>query len=268
MLTNPNTLGLFEKEILEIAAIVHKAGGLLYYDGANFNALMGISRPGDMDFDVMQFNLHKTFSTPHGGGGPGSGPVAVKKFLADFLPGPVVRTNAGRYELATPPRSIGRMKSFHGHVGVVARAWAYVTILGAEGLKRASETAVLNANYVLNGLKDAVDVPKGPRCLHEFVASGDRFKSKGIHTLDIAKRLMDYGYHPPTVYFPLIVKEAIMIEPTETESLETLDGFIRDFKKVIAEIDADPALLLGAPHVTPVGRVDEAKAARDIIREP
>jgi glycine dehydrogenase subunit 2 len=268
MLTNPNTLGLFEKDICEITKIVHDAGGLVYYDGANFNALMGMARPGDMGFDVMQFNLHKTFSTPHGGGGPGSGPVAVKKNLAEYLPAPLIDMTAEGFIFSVPLKSIGRVKSFHGNIGIILRACVYALVLGGDGLKKASETAVLNANYILHFLKDVIDIPMGKgSCLHEFVASAEKFKTGHISALDIAKRLIDYGYHPPTIYFPLIVKEAMMIEPTETESLDTLDRFIADFKKIVGEISSDPELLRNAPHITPVRRVDEAKAARDLLRE-
>jgi glycine dehydrogenase subunit 2 len=267
MLTNPNTLGLFEKRIPEIADIVHKAGGLLYYDGANFNALMGICRPGDMDFDVMQFNLHKTFSTPHGGGGPGSGPVAVKGFLADFLPGPVVADTGAGLVLETPVKSIGRVRTFFGNFGVVVRAWAYCLTLGRSGLKRASEIAVLNANYLLRKMEGIIPVPHAEQgCLHEFVASASELAVKGVRAMDIAKALIDKGYHPPTVYFPLIVKEALMIEPTETESRETLDLFVEDFAGIIREGLADPEALHAAPKTTPVGRVDEALAAREMMK--
>lgn len=266
MLTNPNTLGLFEKEIKTIASIIHAQDALLYYDGANLNALMGQARPGDMDFDLMQFNLHKTFSTPHGGGGPGSGPVAVKKFLTPFLPAPLVDKQGDRFILKTPESSIGKVRSWLGNTGVILKACIYCLILGEDGLKRASETAVLNANYLMEELKDVYDLAVPGPCMHEFVLSGERFKKTGIHTLDIAKRLIDLGYHPPTVYFPLIVKEAMMIEPTETENLSTLDSFIGDMKKIVSEINENPKVLKEAPLNTSVKRVDEARAARDLLR--
>lgn len=267
MLTNPNTLGLFDKNILEIADIVHKAGALLFYDGANFNALMGLVRPGDMNFDMMQFNLHKTFSTPHGGGGPGAGPVAVKQFLADYLPYPLVEKKEDGFNFVKPQKTIGKMRTFYGNFSVILKAYIYTLVLGKEGLKKTSETAILNANYILHKLKDFINVPHPENCFHEFVASGEQFKKQGIHTLDIAKRLIDYGYHPPTIYFPHIVKESMMIEPTETENLETLNQFIEDMKKIIKEIDENPNLLKQAPVKSPVRRVDEAKAARDMLKK-
>jgi len=263
MLTNPNTLGLFDENIKEIAEIVHNAGGLLYYDGANANAIMGICRPGDMGFDVVHLNLHKTFGTPHGGGGPGSGPVGVKKNLIPFLPVPVVEYEDGKYRLnEDKPQSIGRVKSFYGNFGVILKAYAYIRTMGYEGLKRASETAVLNANYLMHLLKDAFDIPYERTCMHEFVLSGERQKKDGVSTLDMAKRLLDFGYHPPTVYFPLIVHEAMMIEPTETESKETLDRFASVLLKIAEEAVKDPQRVLSAPHNTVVGRLDEVKAAR------
>ncbi|MEM5769993.1 MAG: aminomethyl-transferring glycine dehydrogenase subunit GcvPB, partial [Bacillota bacterium] len=224
MLTNPNTLGLFDTNIKTIADKVHEAGGLLYYDGANFNAILGVVRPGDMGFDVVHLNLHKTFSTPHGGGGPGSGPVGVRKDLMPFLPRPTVeKTSAGYVLEGNRPQSIGRVRSFYGNFGVAVRAYAYILTMGAEGLKQVAENAVLNANYVQSRLKEKYDLPYDTICMHETVLSGKRQGSFGVSSLDIAKRLIDYGYHPPTMYFPLIVKEALMIEPTETESKETLD---------------------------------------------
>ncbi|MCM8901510.1 aminomethyl-transferring glycine dehydrogenase subunit GcvPB [Caldicoprobacter algeriensis] len=266
MLTNPNTLGLFEGNILEIANIVHKAGGLLYYDGANMNAILGIARPGDMGFDVVHLNLHKTFSTPHGGGGPGSGPVGVKKELEPFLPVPMVGFKDGRYYLDYDrPLSIGRVKSFYGNFGVVVKAYAYIMSMGAEGLKRVSESAVLNANYLMERLKEHYLVPYNRRCMHEFVISAQRQKEKGVSALDIAKRLMDFGFHPPTMYFPLIVKEALMIEPTETESKETLDAFADALIEIAREVEEQPEKVKGAPHTTPVRRLDEAKAARNPV---
>lgn len=263
MLTNPSTLGLFEKQIKEIAKIVHSAGGLLYYDGANMNALMGIARPGDMGFDVVHLNLHKTFATPHGGGGPGSGPVGVKKELAPFLPAPVVTYDGNAYALEQyRPLSIGRIHSFYGNFGVIVRAYAYIRAMGAEGLKQASEDAVLNANYCLSQLKNDYFTPFERYCMHECIVTPKYQKQFGIKTLDIAKRLLDYGYHPPTIYFPLIVDEAIMIEPTETESKETLDGFIRAMKQIAEEAKKDVSQIIQAPHSTVVGRLDETGAAR------
>lgn len=263
MLTNPNTLGLFEENITDIADIVHNAGGLLYYDGANANAIVGISRPGDMGFDVVHLNLHKTFSTPHGGGGPGSGPVGVKRKLVPFLPKPVVEKNKDGYYLDFDrPLSIGRVKSFYGNFGVVIKAYAYIMSLGAHGLKRVAEGAVLNANYIMNKLKDYYELPFDRTCMHEFVLSGQKQKESGVAAIDIAKRLLDFGYHPPTIYFPLIVKEALMIEPTETESRETLDEFIKAMVQIAKEAKDEPEKVKGAPYSTPVSRMDEIKAAR------
>lgn len=264
MLTNPNTLGLFDENIVKIAEIVHASGGLLYYDGANANAIVGISRPGDMGFDVVHLNLHKTFSTPHGGGGPGSGPVGVKKDLAPFLPEPVIEKNESGYYLDyNRPLSIGKVRSFYGNFGVVVKAYAYICSLGADGIKDVAQTAVLNANYVMHKLKEYYKLPFERTCMHEVVFSGQRQKEMGASTLDIAKRLLDYGYHPPTIYFPLIVKEALMIEPTETESKETLDEFIYAMIKISEEIQEDPEKVKGAPYTTNVLRLDEAKAARE-----
>jgi len=264
MLTNPNTLGLFEKHILEIADIVHEAGGLLYYDGANSNAIMGIARPGDMGFDVVHLNLHKTMSTPHGGGGPGAGPVGVKEILAPFLPKPVVgRREDGTYYWDWDiPQSIGRVKAYCGNFGILVRAYAYIRSLGPEGLRRVSELAVLNANYVRSRLAPYFDVPYPGICKHQFVLSGKRLKAHGVRTLDVAKRLLDFGFHPPTIYFPLNVEECIMIEPTETESKETLDAFIEAMIQIVREAETDPELVTGAPHTTVVKRLDEATAAR------
>lgn len=262
MLTNPNTLGLFEKDIFEIQKMVHEVGGLLYYDGANMNAIMGITRPGDMGFDVIHLNLHKTFSTPHGGGGPGSGPVGVKKHLAKFLPVPVIDKHSDKYTLNyNMPESIGKIKSFYGNFGVLVRAYTYILTMGAEGLKEASEMAVLNANYLKEVLKKHYNLPMDEVCKHEFVLSG-LINSHEVSTLDIAKRLIDYGFHPPTVYFPLIVEQAMMIEPTETESKETLDHFAEALIKIAAEAVENPDILKSAPHDTPVRRLDEVKAAR------
>lgn len=267
MLTNPNTLGLFETQIQEIAELVHEAGGLLYYDGANANAILGISRPGDMGFDVVHLNLHKTFSTPHGGGGPGSGPVGVKALLEPFLPVPLVcRLPDGTLHLEQDrPLSIGRMKAFHGHFSVMVRALAYIRMLGSEGLRHVAESAVLNANYLRVRLTGAYTLPYDRPCMHEVVFSASRQKERGVLALDIAKRLMDYGFHPPTIYFPLIVKEALMIEPTETESKETLDAFVDAMLEIDRETQENPDLVKEAPHETVVARVDEVKAARQAI---
>ena len=263
MLTNPSTLGLFEENIVEIAEIVHQAGGLLYYDGANMNAIMGKTRPGDMGFDVVHLNLHKTFSTPHGGGGPGSGPVGVTKELVPFLPGPVVERAEDAYYLDHHrPLSIGRVKSFYGNFAVVVKAFAYIRSLGAVGLREASETAVLNANYIRARLQDDYELPFGKTCMHEVVFSAQKQMKFGVSALDIAKRLIDFGYHPPTIYFPLIVKEALMIEPTETESKETLDEFIEAMRQIAREAETSPELLKSAPHDTIVKRLDEVKAVR------
>ena len=263
MLTNPNTLGLFDENIHLIAEIVHDAGGLLYYDGANANAIIGISRPGDMGFDIVHLNLHKTFSTPHGGGGPGSGPVGVKKQLIPFLPRPVVEYDNSRYYFDYDrPLSIGRVKSFYGNFSVVVKAYAYIRSLGADGLRKVSEAAVLNANYIKEKLKAYYHLPYDRTCMHEVVFSGQWQKEFGVSTLDIAKRLLDFGYHPPTIYFPLIVKEAFMSEPTETESKETLDEFINAMIEIANEAKNEPEKLLNAPLDTPVLRLDEARAAR------
>ncbi len=272
MLTNPNTLGLFDENVLEVIRIVHEAGGLVYGDGANMNALLGIVRPGDLGIDVMHFNLHKTFSTPHGGGGPGSGPVGVAKHLLDFLPDPVIDIiEPGTDELAplfgfkTPAKSIGRMKSFQGHFGMHIRAYTYILMHGPEGLRKISEYAVLNANYILAKIKKAYHLPYDRLCMHEFVVEGFWPDIHDVHALDVAKRLMDYNFHPPTNYFPLIVKEALMIEPTETESKQTLDVFSDVMLKIAQEAHENPQLLKEAPHNTPVGRLDEVKAARDLV---
>lgn len=266
MLTNPSTLGLFERNIKEIADIVHGAGGLLYYDGANLNAIMGIVRPGDMGFDVMHINLHKTFSTPHGGGGPGSGPVGVKAQLMPFMPVPVIVEEDGEIKLDYDrPDSIGRVKSFYGNFSVIAKALAYIRSLGAQGLKEASENAVLNANYVMHKLRGVYEIPHDRVCMHECVIAPGKLLELGVHTTDIAKALIDRGYHPPTIYFPLIVHEAMMIEPTETESIETLDEFIEAMKDIAETAKTDPASLHAAPVTTPVGRPDEVGAARKPI---
>jgi glycine dehydrogenase subunit 2 len=266
MLTNPSTLGLFEKNIKQIADLVHEAGGLLYYDGANANAIMGIARPGDMGFDVLHLNLHKTFSTPHGGGGPGSGPVGVKKELVKFLPVPVIEKKGDSYILDYDrPDSIGKVRSFYGNFGVAVKAYSYIMSMGGEGLKEVSRKAVLNANYIMSKLKKYYELPIDQVCKHEFVLGGLPENDNHVTTLDVAKRLLDYGYHPPTIYFPLIVNNAIMIEPTETESLETLDSFIDIMIKIAGEAEEDPEILKTAPHDTAVRRIDEVKAARNLI---
>lgn len=265
MLTNPNTLGLFDPRILEITEAVHAVGAYTYCDGANLNAIMGITRPGDLGFDALHINLHKTFSTPHGGGGPGSGPVCVTEELADFLPGPVpARTAGGMWSIHWPEHSIGRVRSFYGNFGVLVRAYTYVRAIGADGLREVSEQAVLSANYLKERLKGAYELPYDRTCMHEFVLSGaDRRRRTGVRTLDVAKRLLDYGFHPPTVYFPLLVEEALMIEPTETESLDSLDRFAEAMLAIAEEADRDPELVKGAPYTTPVRRLDEAGAARN-----
>ena len=264
MLTVPNTLGVFEKNIQEISKIAHENGTLLYYDGANLNALMGIARPGDMGFDVIHINLHKTFSTPHGGGGPGAGPVGVKAFLEPFLPVPRVENKNGKYSLNfKKSKSIGKMKAFYGNFPVILKAYIYVKALGAKGLKNASVQAVLNANYMLSKFRDKINVPAGSRCMHEFVLSPKAVLQNGIRTVDVAKRLLDYGYYAPTVYFPLIVEEAIMVEPTETESKETLDKFAEVLNKIVFEESLnEPDKVNSAPSKTPVARLNEVEAAR------
>jgi glycine dehydrogenase subunit 2 len=276
MLTNPNTLGIFEENIAEIAEIVHGAGATLYYDGANLNAIMGLSRPGDMGFDIVHFNLHKSFTQPHGGGGPGSGPIAVSERIAPYIPVPVVtRGPDGSFALDHErPKSIGRLRAFHGNYGTFVRAYAYICSLGADGLKDASQTAVLNANYLLarlqeHGLAEYLPLAFGELCMHEFVLSGGPMKRRlQIKTLDLAKRLLDFGFHPPTVYFPLLVEEALMVEPTETETKETLDEFAAAVAAIVAEARDDPGIATGAPYTTPVRRLDEAAAAkRPVVRE-
>ncbi|MCJ7465050.1 MAG: aminomethyl-transferring glycine dehydrogenase subunit GcvPB [Thermoplasmata archaeon] len=263
MLTNPNTLGLFEKNVKEIAGILHDAGALLYYDGANLNAIMGKTSPGKMDFDIVHFNLHKTFATPHGGGGPGAGPVGVKKKLEEFLPIPRIVESKGIYSLeSNMPRSIGKVRAFFGNYAVLVRAYAYIRMQGGKGLVSVSENAVLNSNYLKERLKDDFELPFDNLRKHEFVLSGRLLKKNGLRTIDFAKRLLDYGFHAPTIYFPLIVDEAIMIEPTETESRQTLDLFVDACKSILKE---DPELLHSAPHNTARRRLDEAKAARDMI---
>lgn len=266
MLTNPNTVGLFDPNIGEITRIVHEAGGLCYYDGANLNAVMGLARPGDMGFDCVHVNLHKTFSTPHGGGGPGSGPVGCKAFLAQFLPGNLVEKKDDRYILTKPEHSVGRVRTFYGNFLVIVRALAYILSLGKEGIPEASTNAVLNANYLMHKLKGAYEMAFDTSCMHEFVMSLEGLKKDtGVSALDVAKRLLDFGIHPPTMYFPLIVHEALMVEPTETESRETLDEAANIFLRVLEEAKSDGESLHHAPHHTPIGRPDEVGAARKPI---
>ncbi len=266
MLTNPNTLGLFESHIKEIADLVHSKGGFLYCDGANLNAIMGIMKLGDLGVDVVQFNLHKTFSTPHGGGGPGSGPVGVRKVLEPYLPVPRIKKAGKKYKLVTDrPKSIGRLKAFYGNFSIMVRAYSYIRRMGGEGLKRASETAILNANYIKERLKGTYQLAFDRPCMHECVFSDKLQQADGVSTMDVAKRLIDYGYHPPTVYFPLVVPGAIMVEPTETESLETMDKFIEAMKAIAQEAKTNPELLKNAPANTKVQRVDETRAAREPV---
>ena len=291
MLTNPNTLGLFEEQLTEIVALIHGCGGLIYGDGANLNAIMGIAKPGELGFDVMHFNLHKTFSTPHGGGGPGAGPVGVSEKLVPFLPGPIVAlchcteteydcgcgedwddaaeaagdAEAICFHLVMPEKSIGRVKSFYGNFGVLVRAYTYIRTLGARGVRRAAEMAVLNANYLKSQVQDVFPVSHDRTHMHEFVVQGIIPEAPDVHALDIAKRLIDYGFHPPTNYFPLIVPEALMIEPTETESLEVLDAFAGALRSIRDEALTDPEVLHEAPHTAPVRRLDEVQAARQPI---
>lgn len=267
MVTNPNTLGLFEKEIATISKMLHDVGGLVYIDGANMNAIVGVTRPGDFGGDMMHYNVHKTFTGPHGAGGPGSGPIAVRDFLGDYLPGPVIQktdTPAGpRYSLVTPKKSIGRVRSFFGNVGILLRGAFYLRTLGAAGVREMTEQAILNANYMKARLQDVLPVPQGELCMHEFVASAKKLKDEaGVTAMDIAKRLLDYGFHAPTVYFPLVVPEALMIEPTETESKQTLDSFIDAIQEIVVE---DPDMLHEAPHTTSVRRPDEVGAARNPV---
>jgi glycine dehydrogenase subunit 2 len=265
MVTNPSTLGLFERNIDEIVRLVHEQGALVYLDGANLNAIMGVTRPGDFGVDVMHFNPHKTFATPHGGGGPGAGPIGVKAPLAPFLPIPrvVQRGDAFAFDY-DQPKSIGKVRSFYGNVGVLVRAYCYLRSLGPDGLREASQHAVLNARYLLSRLRPHFDLPYDSPCMHEFVLSASRQKQKGVRALDIAKRLIDLGFHPPTIYFPLIVPEALMIEPTETESKETLDAFAEAMIQIAREAEESPDKITSAPHVTPVSRLDEVKAAREL----
>lgn len=263
MLTNPNTLGLFEENIVQMAEIIHGVGGKMYYDGANLNAVLSKARPGDMGFDVVHLNLHKTFSGPHGGGGPGSGPVGVKQELIPFLPKPVVTKKGEQYILDNErPQSIGRVKPFYGNFGVNVRAYTYIRSMGPDGLKAVTEYAVLNANYMMRRLAPYFDLPYDRHCKHEFVLSGKRQKKLGVRTLDMAKRLLDFGYHPPTIYFPLNVEECMMFEPTETESKETMDAFIETMIGIAEEAEENPEIVQEAPHTTVVGRLDETTAAR------
>ena len=266
MITQPNTLGLFNTNIRELCDMVHRAGGLVYGDGANMNALLGRAKPAELGFDVVQLNLHKTFTTPHGGGGPGAGPVCVTEELAPYLPSPVVMPSDddGResFALVDPERSIGRVSGFHGNFGVLVRAYTYIRSMGNTGLTSVSGNAVLNANYLLERLRDTYHLPYDRRCMHEVVLSARDQKARGARGLDIAKRLLDYGFHAPTMYFPLIVDETLMIEPTETESRETLDAFVEAMKAIDREVTEDPELVKGAPHTTPVSRLDEVRAAR------
>ena len=263
MLTNPNTLGLFEKDIAEISRLAHDAGAFMYMDGANLNALLGIVRPGDMGFDVVHFNLHKTFSTPHGGGGPGAGPIGVSEKLTPFIPVPTVEKDGDRYYLDyNRPKSVGSVNAFYGNFGVFVRAYTYIKKMGAKGLREVSENAVLNANYIKKCLQDYYYIPNNTPCMHECVFSAKYQKAKGVHSWDIAKRLQDYGFHPPTVNFPLIVEEAIMIEPTETEPKETLDSFCDAMIAIAKEVETNPEIVKNAPHTTVVRRLDEALAVK------
>ncbi|MBE3569757.1 MAG: aminomethyl-transferring glycine dehydrogenase subunit GcvPB [Bacillales bacterium] len=266
MLTNPNTLGLFEENILEIAEIIHQVGGKLYYDGANLNAVLSKARPGDMGFDVVHLNLHKTFTGPHGGGGPGSGPVGVKKEFIPYLPKPVLTKKDGSYVWDEErPHSIGRVKPYFGNFGILVRAYTYIRSMGPDGLKAVSENAVINANYMMRKLAPYYELPYDRHCKHEFVLSGKRQKKLGVRTLDIAKRLLDFGFHPPTIYFPLNVEECLMIEPTETESKETLDSFIEAMIQIAKEAEEQPEIVQEAPHTTVIRRLDETAAARKPI---
>jgi glycine dehydrogenase subunit 2 len=265
MITNPNTLGVFESNIKELSKLLHKSGALLYMDGANLNALMGITKPGDFGVDIMHFNLHKTFSTPHGGGGPGSGPLAVKKHLSEFLPVPTIEFDGGKYKFNWKLKnSIGKVSTFYGAFSVIVKAYTYIKMLGAEGLRSAAEQAIINSNYLLSHLKGKYNIPYKKNCLHEFVLSASKFKKNGVRALDIAKTLLDMGYHAPTIYFPLIVAEAMMIEPTETESKESLDGFIGAMQTIAKQAEENPAELKNRPNTTPVRRLDEVKANREL----
>jgi len=262
-LTMPTTLGLFDPQISKISQLVHERGGLLIGDGANLNSILGKVKFGDLGFDCVQLNLHKTFSTPHGGGGPGAGPVCIKSNLVDFLPSPLVTKSGQKYAFASPAKSMGSLGAAYGNFGVMVKAYAYIRSLGAEGLRQVSENAVINANYIKEKLKTYYQLPYDRNCMHEVVFSGKWQKAKGVRTLDIAKRLLDYGFHPPTIYFPLVVEEALMIEPTETESKETLDAFIDAMIAISREVEKNPEILHSAPHDTPVRRLDEVAAARN-----
>ncbi len=265
MITNPNTLGVFESNIKDLSKVLHKNGALLYMDGANLNALMGIAKPCDFGVDIIHFNLHKTFATPHGGGGPGSGPVAVKKHLSEFLPVPTVEFDGKQYKFNWKLKnSIGKVSTFYGAFQVMVKAHTYIRMLGANGLRCVSEQAIINSNYLLSNLKEKYDIPYKKNCMHEFVLSVSKFKKNGVRALDIAKALLDLGYHAPTIYFPLIVAEAMMIEPTETESKESLDGFIKAMKTIAKQAEDSPTDLQNSPDMTPVGRLDEVKANRDL----
>ncbi|MBN1694412.1 aminomethyl-transferring glycine dehydrogenase subunit GcvPB [candidate division WOR-3 bacterium] len=265
MITNPNTLGVFESNIKDLSKVLHKNGALLYMDGANLNALMGIAKVRDFGVDIIHFNLHKTFATPHGGGGPGSGPVAVRKHLSEFLPVPTVEFDGKQYKFNWKLKnSIGKVSTFYGAFQVMVKAYTYIRMLGADGLRGASEQAIINSNYLLSNLKEEYDIPYKKNCMHEFVLSASKFKKNGIRALDIAKALLDLGYHAPTIYFPLIVAEAMMIEPTETESKESLDGFIEAMKTIAKQAEENPDVLKNSPCTTPVGRLDEVKANRDL----
>ena len=265
MLTNPNTLGLFEREILDVAEMVHATGAMLYYDGANLNAFMGVCRPGDMGFDAVHMNLHKTFTTPHGGGGPGAGPVGVKAELVPFLPHPTVEKADGHFKLDfRRPKSIGRVRSFYGNFGMLVRAYTYVLAMGGDGLTQASKDAVLSANYLRKQVDGVLEIPHHGPCMHEFVATAHNLASQGVRALDVAKGLLDRDFYAPTIYFPLVVPEAIMVEPTETESKATLDAFAEALKEIVQEAKTNPAALHEAPHNTPVGRLDEVGTARRI----
>jgi glycine dehydrogenase subunit 2 len=263
MLTNPNTLGIFEKNIKDVAKIIHDAGALMYYDGANLNAIMGVTTPGKMDFDIVHFNIHKTFASPHGGGGPGSGPVGVKKNLIPYLPSPTIMKKNGKYVLAYDKKSVGKVRAFYGNVNVVLRGYSYILRMGSEGLKDATVRAVLNSNYLKELLKGKYDIPFGDLKKHEFVASASKLKNeKGVKALDIAKRMIDHGIHPPTIYFPMLVDEAMMFEPTEDCSMEDLDNMA---KVLISIANEDPGIVKNAPYNSSVFRVDETKAAKDMI---
>jgi glycine dehydrogenase subunit 2 len=268
MLTNPNTLGIFEPHILDMAKIVHDAGALLYYDGANLNAILGWVRPGDMGFDIVHFNLHKTFGTPHGGGGPGAGPIGVKRKLARFLPVPQIAYDDAKdyyYLDYNIPDTIGKIKSYYGNFAILVRAYAYIKLMGADGLKSIADYAVLNANYMKSKLQKYYELPFEPMRKHEFVLSCKQQKQKGVTAMQIAKRLIDYGFHAPTVYFPLLVDEALMIEPTETEPKETLDAYIQALIDIAAEVDKEPSTVKTAPHSTPIGKIDEVGAAKSLV---